>query len=235
MLKFPGGKTRALTFSYDDGIYQDMRLVQLFNLYGLKGTFNLNSGVQYKENVWMNKDVLVRRIPKDILPELYKGHEVAVHTLTHPRLYALPDEELAKELKADKENLVKQFGQTVVGMAYPFGDCDERIMKAVADQGLLYGRTVKTTNSFALPEDPLAWKATCHHNAENLMQLADEFLAEGDDLRLFYIWGHSYEFDVNRNWEKIEDLCEKIAGRDDVWYCTNGEFVLWMKENGLLK
>ena len=41
MLTFPGGKTRALTFSYDDGISQDMRLVQLFNLYGLKGTFNL--------------------------------------------------------------------------------------------------------------------------------------------------------------------------------------------------
>lgn len=35
MLKFPGGKTRALTFSYDDGVSQDMRLVTLFNLLSL--------------------------------------------------------------------------------------------------------------------------------------------------------------------------------------------------------
>lgn len=234
MLKFPGGKTRALTFSYDDGIYQDMRLVQLFNLYGLKCTFNLNSGIQNNDHTWINKDVLVRRMPTDILPELYKGHEVAVHTLNHLHLYDLPDEELAYELKKDKENLEALFGQTMVGMAYPFGDCDERIMKAVADQGLLYGRTTRTTGTFELPENPLAWKATCHHKAENLIPYIDDFLAEGDDLRLFYIWGHSYEFDVERNWQNMENFCQKIAGREDVWYCTNGEFVLWMKENNLI-
>ena len=233
MLTFPGGKTRALTFSYDDGISQDMRLVQLFNLYGLKGTFNLNSGIQTKEHTWLNKDVLVRRMPPELLPELYRGHEVAVHTLTHPHLFDLPDDKLAHELAVDKRNLEEQFKQTVVGMAYPFGDCDERIMQAIKDQGLLYGRTTISTETFALPENPLAWKATCHHNNPRLMDLADEFLAPGDDLRLFYVWGHSYEFDVDRSWAVIEDFCEKLARRDDVWYATNGELVLWMKENGL--
>lgn len=234
MLTFPGGKTRALTFSYDDGISQDMRLVQLFNLYGLKGTFNLNSGIQTKEHTWLNKDVLVRRMPPELLPELYCGHEVAVHTLTHPHLFDLPDDKLAHELAVDKRNLEEQFKQTVVGMAYPFGDCDERIMQAVKDQGLFYGRTTISTETFALPENPLAWKATCHHNNPRLMDLADEFLAPGDDLRLFYVWGHSYEFDVDRSWAVIEDFCEKLARRDDVWYATNGELVLWMKENGLV-
>ena len=233
MLTFPGGKTRALTFSYDDGISQDMRLVQLFNLYGLKGTFNLNSGIQTKEHTWLNKDVLVRRMPPELLPELYCGHEVAVHTLTHPHLFDLPDDKLAHELAVDKRNLEEQFKQTVVGMAYPFGDCDERIMQAVKDQGLFYGRTTISTETFALPENPLAWKATCHHNNPRLMDLADKFLAPGDDLRLFYVWGHSYEFDVDRSWAVIEDFCEKLARRDDVWYATNGELVLWMKENGL--
>ena len=97
MLTFPGGKTRVLTFSYDDGISQDMRLVQLFNLYGLKGTFNLNSGIQSKKHTWQNQDVLVRRMQPDVLPELYRGHEVAVHTLTHPGLFKLTDEELADQ------------------------------------------------------------------------------------------------------------------------------------------
>lgn len=234
MLKFPGGKTRALTFSYDDGISQDMRLVQLFNLYGMKGTFNLNSGIQTKENTWQNQDVLVRRMDPSVLPELYRGHEIAVHTLTHPHLYELSDAELAREIGEDKRNLEKAFGQTMVGMAYPFGDCDERIMKMVRDQGLFFGRKVETTEKFDLPADPLGWEGTCHHNNPKLMQLADDFLAPGEDLRLFYVWGHSYEFDVDRNWEVIEDFCEKLSGRDDVWYCTNGEFVLWMKENNLI-
>ena len=37
------GKLKAVTFSFDDGITQDIRLIELFNKYGLKGTFNLNS------------------------------------------------------------------------------------------------------------------------------------------------------------------------------------------------
>lgn len=37
------GKMKAITFSYDDGVTQDRRLVELFNRYGVKGTFNLNS------------------------------------------------------------------------------------------------------------------------------------------------------------------------------------------------
>lgn len=234
MLTFPGGKTRVLTFSYDDGISQDMRLVQLFNLYGMKGTFNLNSGIQSRENVWQNKDIRVRRMDPEILPQLYRGHEVAVHTLTHPGLYALSDKELAKELREDKKNLEERFGQKMIGMAYPFGDCDERIMKAVSDQGLLYGRCVETTEKFDLPENPLCWKGTCHHNNPKLMQLADEFLGDGTDLRLFYVWGHSYEFDVDRSWATIEDFCAKMAYREDVWYATNGEIVLWMKENNLI-
>ena len=40
------GKKRAVTFSYDDGVEQDRHLVELFNTYGMKATFNLNSGIQ---------------------------------------------------------------------------------------------------------------------------------------------------------------------------------------------
>ncbi len=234
MLKFPGGRTRALTFSYDDGVTQDMRLVQLFNLYGLKGTFNINTGIPTTHH-WTYKEAHVHYIEHEVMPQLYKGHEVAVHTLNHPRLYDLTDEQLKYELEQDKLNIEKLMGTTAVGMAYPFGDCDERIMKAVSDQGLLYGRKVQVTNSFALPEDPLAWESTCHHNAPNLMELTDRFLSEGDDLRLFYIWGHSYEFDADHAWQNMEAFCKKIGRRDDVWYCTNGEFILWMMQNGLLK
>jgi len=41
--------------------------------------------------------------------------------------------------------------------------------------------------------------------------------------RLFYLWGHSYEFDNNDNWNRIEKICAELSGKDDVWYATNME------------
>lgn len=67
------------------------------------------------------------------------------------------------------------------------------------------------------------------------MDLADAFLAPGEDLRLFYVWGHSYEFDVDRSWARMEDFCARVGRRDDVWYATNGEIVTWMLQNHLIQ
>ena len=72
---------------------------------------------------------------------------------------------------------------------------------------------------------------TAHHDNPNLMKWADEFLAEDGNHkviarrypRLFYLWGHSYEFDNNGNWDRIEAFAEKMGGRDDIWYATNIE------------
>ncbi|MEJ0000406.1 MAG: hypothetical protein WDO13_15365 [Verrucomicrobiota bacterium] len=44
-------------------------------------------------------------------------------------------------------------------------------------------------------------------------------------LRLLYVWGHSYEFDRDKNWELIEQFGAKVGGRDDIWYATNIEIV----------
>ena len=40
---FQNGKKKAVTMSFDDGHVYDIRLVELFNKYGIKGTFHLNS------------------------------------------------------------------------------------------------------------------------------------------------------------------------------------------------
>ena len=57
------------------------------------------------------------------------------------------------------------------------------------------------------------------------MALADEFLSLTPKFqsKLFYIWGHSYEFDVDSNWELIEAFTEKMANKEDIWHCTNME------------
>ena len=55
------------------------------------------------------------------------------------------------------------------------------------------------------------------------MQLADNFLAQDryQHPKLFYLWGHTYEFDMDNNWEVIEKFAEYIGNRDDVWYANN--------------
>ena len=50
-----------------------------------------------------------------------------------------------------------------------------------------------------------------------------------EELSLLYIWGHSYEFDVDNNWEYIEQCLQLISGQNDIWYCTNGEYYEWIK------
>ena len=50
---------KALTFSFDDGTIFDKRLIELFNKYGMKCTFNLNSGKMTHADNWVNKNVII--------------------------------------------------------------------------------------------------------------------------------------------------------------------------------
>ncbi len=218
-------KMKAFTLSYDDGISQDIRFVELLNRYGLKCTFNLNSGIQTGASTWVGQnDTRITRMNMAGLRELYAGHEIAVHTLTHPDLTKLDAETVSNELTVDKANLEAFFGTKVTGMAYPFGTHNEEVRALVKEAGLHYARTVHSTNAFDLPTDLLQLPATCHHRAENLMELAKQFVElKTDTPQLFYVWGHSYEFDVDNNWDMMEEFCKYISGREDIFYGTNTE------------
>ena len=37
------------------------------------------------------------------------------------------------------------------------------------------------------------------------------------------MWGHSYEFERTQGWKLLEDICEKLSGKKDIWYATNIE------------
>jgi hypothetical protein len=67
--------------------------------------------------------------------------------------------------------------------------------------------------------------ATCHHNSPELKSLSKKFVEEKVTRApyLFYLWGHSYEFESNNNWEVIEDFARYTGNRDDIWYATNIE------------
>lgn len=220
------GKKKALTFSYDDGVTQDKRLIEIFDYYGMKGTFNLNSAMMTEGNGWTEweRGMRVDYLLAEQVGDIYRHHEVAVHTSHHHDLTKLDDETLLRELVDDKALLESLCGSTVVGMAYPYGTTNDTVVQAVKKVGLHYARTVNDTHTFELPEEPLLWGHTCHHEDASLMTLAEEFLAlDPDTPKLFAVWGHSYEFDVRHNWEIIEGFCKLMANRDDIAYITNRE------------
>lgn len=227
---FPQGLKKAFTLSYDDGVDQDKRLLGMFNQYRLKATFNLNSGLQTEKNSWVSQGKTIKRINADELNELYRGHEVAVHGLTHPWLDNLPRESILNEILEDRKNLERIVGYPVRGMAYPYGTYNERVLEVLRFSGIEYSRTVAQHGTFALPQHYLEWHPTCHHDNPKIMELAQQFIdASFPRMSLFYVWGHSYEFEVKENWEHAEEFCRLIGGKEDIWYATNIEIVDYLK------
>lgn len=222
------GKMKAVTFSYDDGIEQDKRLVEMLNRYGLKCTFNLNSGVMTHESAWVNNGKAIHRMEPAEMKGLYDGHEIAVHCLTHANLAGLTEEELEQEVLKDRENLEALFGCKIHGMAYPYGTFDENIADFLARNGFSYGRTVWSRGETETPSGNLLMlRPTAHHNEDGLLAVIDSFVRleekDMDAPQMLYIWGHSYEFDVNGNWERLETICRMVSGHDDIFYGTNHE------------
>ena len=136
--------------------------------------------------------------------------------------------------------LEERCGRIIRGMAYPNSGITsmsststyEKIKSYLTDLDIVYARTLGGDNDrFMLPDDFHAWMPSAHHTNPELMNYIDKFLAEDVDAlyyskrapRLLYIWGHSYEFDRDDNWDLIEGACEKLGGRDDIWYATNIE------------
>ncbi len=220
---------KIVTFSYDDGVKQDRRLVEILNKYGLKATFNINSellGTKNKLNLidYQGEKICHDKLTIEEAVEVYRGHEVAVHTLTHPQLTYLSEDEIIRQVEKDRENLSGMFGCEVVGMAYPcagFQNSD-RVEDVIRNHtGVKYARTISNSFSVARQENLWRYKPTTYHlDFANNYHMIDEFFAS-DKGGVFYIWGHSYEFDINDTWDQFEKFCEYISGREGVIYATN--------------
>lgn len=226
-MQFPGGLSRCLTLSYDDGVEQDEELLAIMAAHGLKGTFNLNSGLMPEEEPSYPKGQIHRRLSRAGCLRVFadSGQEVALHAATHPHLEQLPRHLMAQEVLSDRLTLEAMYGRIVRGMAYPFGTYSDELVEVLKALDVAYARTVESTGRFDIPRDWLRLPATCHHNDPALFALLDRFLgpAERPAPRLFYLWGHSYEFERDNNWQLIRDFAARAGQREDIWYATNIE------------
>lgn len=214
---------KYFTLSYDDGVHADKQFLEIINAYGIKCTFNINSGLLPEEDTsnWY--------VCKNHIKDIYKGHEVATHGYTHPWYNKLNREQTAEDITKDIETLSELMGYPVLGHAYPYGCWTQDTLDVFKEHNIRYARTVRSTLTFDLPGDPLLLDPTCHHGNREVFDLLEKFIhaepTESD--MLFYLWGHSYEFNKGEefnNWNHLEKICKMISGKNDIVYCTNMEF-----------
>lgn len=222
LMRFPKGRAKAFTLSYDDGMFQDIRLVDILNRNGLKGTFHLISGRIRKTDAEKPYSHLsARQIRELYLPG---GHEVAIHTHTHCTLTDLPKEQIAWEYLQCKAILEDTLGTVLRGSAYPNSRYNDKVLSVLPTCGISYARGGDQTGSFALPKDWLQLMPTARHTDPDLFALGDQFLGlaipSHHECAMFCLMGHSYEFDKDNNWETMEDFARKMGGQSDIWYAT---------------
>jgi hypothetical protein len=213
--RFPKTHKKAVVMSYDDGSEHDRRLVGIFNTYGVRGTFHLNSSR-------LGDDYHIKR---DGVGTLYRGHEVSCHTRNHRDLTALADHDARMEIETDKRDLESLVGYAVRGLAYPFGAYDDRIVSLVSELGMTYARTAEDSHAFGLPEDLLRLRTTCHHN--RMAEFAARLLeSDGPGLELMIVWGHSFELDgfmssdPDKDWTYMEGVCRQLHASSAIWFAT---------------
>ncbi|MBQ1477893.1 MAG: polysaccharide deacetylase family protein [Erysipelotrichaceae bacterium] len=236
VLLFPGGKRKAFTLSYDDGVIQDRRLVALCEKYHVKGTFNLGYGVLgYQSPEGMPFDI--SKVTPAEAKELYKNQEIGGHSLYHSDLTSLGSPYAIYEILEDKRQLEKIAEKPLTMFAYPFGFYNDKVKELLKIAGYKGARTVNSTYSFDLPKDPLALDPTCHHNDEKLFELAKQFLEKPVmKASLFYVWGHAYEFDRDDNWERIEELLKMVSPHEEeIWFATNSEILEYLEAYKMLE
>lgn len=232
-MRFPGGLKKAVTLSYDDGVEQDLTLIELLKKYRMRATFNVSSGWLSEEGTVYPEGETHRRMS---VSQCIKGYdlsvcEVAAHADTHPWIDTLTPAMMMNEVVEDRKRLEDMFGIIIKGMAYPYGVYNDTVVDVLRLAGIRYCRTVHSTRMFDIPEDWLRLNPTCHHDDEELFHLTDTFLKEEVEQRpqMFYLWGHTFEFERNDNWNRIEEFMQKVSGREDIWYAANIEIYEYTK------
>jgi peptidoglycan/xylan/chitin deacetylase (PgdA/CDA1 family) len=221
--RYPGGKRLAVTTSFDDGHTFDRRIVEAFNAWGLKGTFNLNSGFLQKTGQPAIESGKRTYLDASEVASVFEGHEVAIHTVTHPWLERLDPSQIATEVLDDRKALEDLVGYPVRGMAYPFGTFNDRVVEILKSLGIVYARTCRNSTDVFPPANPLLWDTTAHQYRTNptVPELFEKFYSNSRSTGVFFVWGHGYEFHDKDDWDGLERIYKPLSGKSDVWYCTN--------------
>ena len=205
---------KIVALSFDDGTIYDLRFIELLNKYNIRATLNLNSKLD--NFVWYFSETPIERLKLNEVVEKYDGHEVCSHSLTHPYFSSLSKEEIIRQVKEDCENLSKIFNRDINAFAFPFHDqTEEHIQILKENLNLNYIRYSYFEESY-LPKDRYHIPLNALYNDNDLYEKLEKFKNNDLDNSLFVIAGHSYEFEVRNEWERIEELLKYLSSNKDI-------------------
>ncbi len=220
---------KYFTLSFDDGTYEDEKLIALLKKYDIPATFCLNAGLMDGENTievagsW--KRMLFSYAKENAV---YAGFDVISHGFSHREFLSLGDGEIVSETEKDGEKIKELTGKEPVGVAYPGGTAyyDDRVVNALlSGTQIRFARDTDNTYGFSLPGNFMVWKPTCSMLDGRLMSLAEEFAeSEATEDMLFYVWDHPWAISAYNGWDNAEKFLSYMAGRSDIVYVTNTEF-----------
>lgn len=214
---WPEGIPGAVTSSWDDGSIHDLRLLETFRSHGLRATFHINSGLLRGDG---RDDPFY--LEEEKIAGLYAGQEIAAHSMTHPNLWPLSDDLVFYELLEDRRRLERLAGYPVAGLAFPCGrgGDDERLEALARRAGFRYARASNITGNFAPPTNWLRWGVSCHFS--DFEEPWKKFEAMPVHDKVFFIRGHSHEFESRKEWDFLESMAGRLA-KAPVWHATNRE------------
>lgn len=229
-----GTPKKYFTISFDDGITQDKRIIEIYNKYNFKGTFFINTGLFGENWTWVGQTLgmpslsHLRWTVDEFKTGIYDGQDVESHTFQHPSLKDYSKNAVINQVEVDITNIYDLTGICPVGMAWPGGDTEytKTTMEIVRDNtSAKFARATTATNGFKLPKSFLKWQPTCSITENAVLKLAEKFLEkEAESDMLFYVWGHGYELDYYDIWDRLDQLIKMMTEAEDVICVTNAEF-----------
>jgi len=196
---------------WDDGVVDDIRLIEILRLHDAKASFNLNMGRHpvVPPTGWNYHDVKqVRQLALGELIPIYEGFPIANHTFSHPHLTRISYEEAEREIREGRDSLEQHFGRAVKGFAYPFGDTNAAVGEMVKAAGHVYARTCDTAEKVYPPADPMDFRASCHFLDPAFWEKYEQVKNDGN---VFYFWGHSYEMVTEADWQDFDSKIRRIT------------------------
>lgn len=201
---------------WDDGVNDDIRLIEILRKHGAKASFNLNPATHQEtrsggfNDKWQKP---IQRLARGELRSVYEGFTIANHSMTHPRPTEIPIEQWRGEVVDARKILQDWFQQPVLGFVYPYGGHDDATADVVREAGHVYARTTKNGTPCFPPADPMKFHADRHFHAEDFWERYEQAKASG--CGVFYFWGHSYELCREEQWTAFDEKIARITADPD--------------------